>query len=452
MTTQTIHVVGGGLVGPLTAIFLARKGFQVELYERRPDLRQGNVPVGKSINLVVTDRGLKALEQVDLREEIMEIAIPMRGRMLHDTDGNTNFVPYGQKDNEVINAISRGLLNIRLLEAADRYENINIHFNRKCVGYDIDHSILTFHNEETDKEEKIEADVTIGTDGAWSAIRRAMFETVKNFNYQQDFLEYGYKELEIPAAPDGGFPIDKHSLHIWPRKRYMLIALPNMDGSFTCTLFFPYHGANSFETIKTEQDLQKLFENDFPDALALMPTLAQDFFDNPTGSLVTVKCAPWHVGDKAAIIGDASHAIVPFYGQGMNCGFEDCTVLGEILDSGETDWAVIFKKLEQRRKENTDAIADMAIENFIEMRDTTADSKFQLKKKIGFALEKKFPDKFIPRYSMVMFHPDIPYAEARRRSIIQDKILEELIRDANNLDEINWDKAEKLITQAQNAA
>jgi kynurenine 3-monooxygenase len=446
MSNKVVHVVGGGLVGPLTAIFLAQKGINVELYERRGDIRKGEIEAGRSINLVITDRGLRALEKVGLKGRALEIAIPMKGRMLHDLDENTQFVPYGQKENELINAISRGLLNKLLLEAADEYNNLNIHFNKRCDYYDPDKNELTFTDTLSNVKETVCTEVVIGTDGAWSAIRKALLEKMMNFNYSQDFLEYGYKELIMPALPDGRFAMDEKSLHIWPRKKHMLIALPNVDGSFTCTLFYPYHGEKSFEMLRNDNDVEKFFKEEFSDALPLMPTLKEDFKNNPIGALATIKCNPWHLAGKALIMGDASHAIVPFYGQGMNCGFEDCYLLGELLDNNKPNWEEIFSKLNRIRKENTDAIADMAIENFVEMRETTADPKFQLKKQIGFELEKRYPEKFIPRYSMVMFHPEIPYAEAKRLSELQDNVLEKLADGINSTDQVNWDEA-KILTE-----
>ncbi len=449
MAQQTIHVVGGGLVGTLAAIFLAQRGFAVELYERRADMRKGPAEGGRSINLVVTPRGLVALDRVGLKDSVLELAIPLEGRVLHDKAGEQSFVPYGHKEGEVINAVSRGLLNVRLLEAAGAHENINIHFQRKCTGYDIGAKTISFLNEQNGQEEIVQADVTIGADGAFSAIRRSMFDQVKNFNYAQDFLPYGYKELVIPPAADGGHRIQRDGLHIWPRGDYMLIGIPNIDGSFTCTLFLAEKGAQSFARLQNADDVAAFFKAEFPDAVPLMPELTGDFLNNPTGSLVTVKCAPWHVGGQVMLLGDAAHAIVPFYGQGMNCGFEDCTALGDILDStsseGETDWEVIFERLFAARKDNTDAIADMALENFVEMRDTTADAKFQLKKQVGFALEDRYPDKFIPRYSMVMFHPEIPFAEARRRGDAQDKMLDTLCANINSPDELDWAQADKLL-------
>lgn len=434
---KTIHILGSGLVGTLAAIFMAQKGFQVELFEARPDMRKTGTGGGRSINLVVTDRGLRALDKVGLKEKVLDISIPMKGRMLHDVQGQTTFVPYGQKDNEVINAVSRGLLNCLLMDAAEARGNINIHFDKRCTAYDPDTKTITLNG-----KEKVQADVVIGADGAFSALRKTMLDKVMNFDYSQSFLDAGYKELVIPPGPGGEFLIEKEALHIWPRGAYMMIALPNTDGNFTCTLFF---GRDGFDALKTPTDIKTFFEKNFPDALALMPTLIEDFTNNPTGSLVTVKCNPWHIGGQALLIGDAAHAIVPFFGQGMNCGFEDCFVLDELVSGPGADWESVFAKFNMLRKPNADAIADMAAENFIEMRDTTADPKFQLKKKIGFELEKRYPQRFIPRYSMVMFHPEIPYAQAKHLSEIQDGILEKLCANISTPEQTDWVEAERLL-------
>lgn len=438
--TQKIHIVGGGLVGPLMAVYLAKKGFAVEIHERRPDMRKANISAGRSINLAVTARGLKALEEIGLKDDVLKISIPMRGRMIHDTEGKTSFLPYGQKEDEVIYAASRGLLNKVLLEAADACDGVELVFDSQCTQYDADHSTLVFAD-----GRKTKADVVIGADGAWSVVRKEIAEKVKGFSLSQNFLEYGYKELEIPPGADGRFQMEKNALHIWPRKNYMMIALPNTDGSFTMTLFYPNEGAESFASLKTEADVVAFFRRDFPDALPLMPTLAKDFFDNPTGSLVTIKCAPWHLGGKAVLMGDAAHAIVPFFAQGMNSGFEDCAALIALIASKTPDWQAVFDAFGRARKPDTDAIADMAVENFFEMRDAVAGPEFALRKQVGFALEKRWPDRFIPRYSMVIFHPEIPYAEARRRGEAQDKILDELCMNINSAEEIDWEKAERLL-------
>jgi kynurenine 3-monooxygenase len=439
--TRTIHVVGAGLVGPLMAIYFAKKGFNVELHERRGDMRKNAVDAGRSINLAITARGWRSLDEVGLKEKVSAISIPMRGRMVHDVQGNTSLQPYGQTDAEVIYAASRSLLNVMLLDAAETYKNLKINFNARCTGYDPDKSLLQFDGKD------VTAETVIAADGAWSPMRRSLMSRIENFNYSQSFLEYGYKELEIPPAANGAFRIEKHALHIWPRKNYMMIALPNTEGSFTCTLFYPNQGKDSFANLQTPQHVTEFFSREFPDAVPHMPGMVDDFFGNPTGALVTVKCAPWNLGGKALLIGDAAHAIVPFFAQGMNSGFEDCAVLNSLIDSTDPDWEKVFTRFTQLRKPNADAIADMAVENFTEMRDSVTDPIFLLKKKVGFELEKRWPGKFIPRYSMVIFHPDIPYAEAQRRGAIQDKILEKLCAGISAPEQVNWGEAEKLVKQ-----
>ncbi len=442
--TEKVHVVGAGLVGPLMAIYLAKKGFDVTLHERRADMRKGKVDAGRSINLAITARGWKALEGVGLKDKVSAISIPMKGRMVHDAQGGTNLQAYGQKDTEVIYAASRSLLNVMLLDAAETYKNLKVVFGQRCTNYDITRSTLTFTDEVTGAQEEIAAPTVIAADGAWSAVRRAMLASLPNFSYSQSFLEYGYKELVIPSATGGGFRIEKNALHIWPRNSYMMIALPNTEGSFTATLFYPTSG---FDKLKTAAEVMKFFKEDFPDAVPHMPDLANDFFSNPVGSLVTVKCSPWHVGGKAVLMGDAAHAIVPFFAQGMNSGFEDCTALDSLITSSNPDWKKVFADFSALRKPNADAIADMAVENFVEMRDSVTNPQFLLKKKVGFELEKRWPDKFIPRYSMVIFRPDIPYAEAQRRGAIQDKILAQLCAGITAPDQVNWVEAEKLVKQ-----
>ncbi|TAL38098.1 MAG: FAD-dependent monooxygenase [Alphaproteobacteria bacterium] len=445
--TKAVHIVGAGLVGPLMAIYLAKKGFEVRLHERRPDMRKKKISAGRSINLALTARGLQSLEEVGLRDAVMKIAIPMKGRMVHDLQGNCNLQPYGQKEHEVIYAASRGLLNMMLLDAAEAYKNVHIEFNRRCTLYSIDTGKLTFEDEKTGAQETVKADTVIAADGAWSAIRKAMLARIENFNYSQSFLEYGYKELVIPPDERGGFRIEKHALHIWPRHNYMMIALPNTEGSFTATLFYPYEGKDSFAQLKGPTELMEFFRRDFPDVVPHMPELERDFFGNPTGALVTVKCGPWHAGGKAVLIGDAAHAIVPFFAQGMNSGFEDCRVLNSLIESSSPDWEAVFAAFTKARKPNADAIADMAVENFVEMRDSVTDPKFILRKKVGFELEKRWPDRFIPRYSMVIFRPDIPYAEAQRRGALQDRILDRLCANISAPEQVNWSEAETLLKQ-----
>lgn len=430
---QKVNLIGGGLVGSLSAIYLAQRGFAVELFERRADMRKLSMAAGRSINLALTSRGIRALEQVGLKEEVMQLCIPVRGRMLHDLEGNTKLVPYSQNPEEYINSISRGDLNKLLLTKAESYENVKISFEQSIAACDPN-------------------TVTIATDGAFSAIRKIMLDRVQNFNYSQSFCEAGYKELTLPAAPDGSYQIEKHALHIWPRGRFMLMALPNQGGSFTLTLFLDHHGEESFEALQTAPQVDAFFAKYFPDVRIMLPELTEQFLANPTGSMVTVKCAPWyisggHIGGQTMLLGDAAHAIVPFYGQGMNCGFEDAYALNALLEKhGQNpDWEKLFAALEAERKPNADAIADLALENFIEMRDTVADPKFQLKKQIGFELEKRFPEKFIPRYSMVVFHPEIPYADARRLGQEQEKMLDVLAEGISSIEQVDWSKAARMV-------
>ncbi len=445
---EHVHVIGGGLVGALTSIFLAKRGFEVSLFERRGDMRKLAVEAGRSINLAVTARGLKALDEVGLKRDVLDLAITMKGRMVHDMAGNTTFVSYGQKENEVIYSVSRGELNKLLLTKAGEYSNVHLRFDQRCVEHDLESNQISFTDEVSKQTHNVQAKVALATDGAWSVARQAMLANVKNFNYAQNFESYGYKELVIPAAAGGAFQLEKEALHIWPRQSFMLIALPNLDGSFTCTLFLAYEGAVSFAALKTATDVNAFFAREFAGALALMPTLAEDFFRNPTGALTTIRCAPWHVDDKLLLLGDAAHAIVPFFGQGMNCGFEDCSTLGVLLDA-ESDWRSLFQKLEAERKPNADAIGTLALENFVEMRDTVADAKFQLKKRIGFELEKRYPDRFIPRYSMVVFHAEIPYADAYQRGIEQEVILDALAAGIADISKIDWSHAERLMQHAR---
>jgi len=441
--SRKIHVVGAGLVGPLMSIYLAKKGFDVTLYERRADMRRSSVERGRSINLAITARGWKALEDVGLKDAVSKISIPMKGRMIHDIEGNTSLQPYGQTDAEVIYSASRSLLNIMLMDAAEAHKNLKIVFGRRCTHYDIDKSTLT-QVDDAGAEEKVKAETVIAADGAWSAVRKSMQASLPGFDYSESFLEYGYKELVIPAAADGAFRIEKNALHIWPRKSFMMIALPNTEGDFTATLFYSNDG---LKALKGPAEVMELFTREFPDAIPQMPALTRDFLENPVGSLVTVKCAPWNAGGKAVLIGDAAHAIVPFFAQGMNSGFEDCTALDSLITGDNPDWESVFTKFGAMRKPNADAIADMAVENFVEMRDSVTDPQFILRKKVGFELEKRWPGKFIPRYSMVIFHPEIPYAEAKRRGAIQDKILEKLCAGISAPEQVNWDEAEKLLAQ-----
>ena len=439
---KTITLIGAGLNGPLLAILLMRRGYAVEINERRPDMRQVRMSAGRSINLAISTRGIYALQQAGLWESMRRIIIPMKGRMMHSIAGELTFQPYGKNEAEIIHSISRAELNIAFMNAAEE-QGARIHFNRRCTGYDLKTGSLRLRDEESGDETRIEASVVIGCDGSASAIRSEMLK-LNRFNFSQQYLDYGYKELTIPADSQGRHLLETNALHIWPRGNHMLIALPNIDGTFACILFLPFAGADSFAEIRSAADAIRFFESRFPDALPLMPHLAENYFANPTGAMVTVKCSPWHVDGRALLLGDAAHAIVPFFGQGINCGFEDCTALMELVDVHGSDWASIFAAFEHVRKVNTDAIAEMAIENFTEMRDRVADSRFLFRKKVELALEAKYPRWFVPKYAMVTFHR-IPYSVALARGLVQERILAELCDSISRVEDLDWKRADQLI-------
>lgn len=423
---KQIVIVGAGLVGSLLSIYLAKRGHTVKLYERRGDMRAGQVEAGRSINLALSDRGLLALEKVGLAKEIKKISIPMHGRFIHNADGSTAFQPYG-KEGQYINSVSRAELNKKLMDLAEQ-EGIEIFFQERCVCIDWEDNEVGFENTRDGATSDVHADIIFGADGAFSAARLQHQLHHDKFDYSQQYIDCGYKELAIPAGPGGKFLLEKNALHIWPRKDYMLIALPNLDGSFTCTLFFPFEGELSFERLDTEEKVIAFFTATFPDTVELIPDLTRQFFQNPIASLVTVKCYPWIRGDKFALIGDAAHAIVPFFGQGMNCGFEDCRILDELIGQHENDWKTIFREYQALRKPDADAIADMAVNNFIEMRDKTADPKFLLQKKIEAKLHELYPDKWVPAYSQVTFSPQIRYSDAMERGRRQEAIMQRVMR------------------------
>jgi len=414
-------LIGSGLAGGLLAAYLGRRGYDVDLYERRADPREGNIVGGRSINLAVSTRGIHALEQLGIADEVLQHAIPMRGRMIHDKSGNLHFAPYDVDPNKHINSIGRAALNTTVIEAAQRYPNVRVHFNHRCTDVDLTEAVCYL---ETENGQVIKArgDAVIGVDGAFSAVRQSMQKKLEKFEYDENYLAHGYKELTIPSAPDGSWRMEKEALHIWPRKSFMMIALPNPDGSFTCTLFWEFEGPRSFATTKTDDDVRRFFNEEFPDAVPLMPTLLDDFRQNPTGSLVTICCAPWSYKDKLALVGDAAHAVVPFYGQGMNAAFEDCVVLDECLAELPDNRERAFSKYFARRKVNADALAALAIENFIEMRDKTASKTFRAKKKLDHLLEGLLPGIYLPLYTMVTF-TRMPYATAAKRARFQDRIV-----------------------------
>lgn len=437
--SKKVTLVGAGLVGSLLSIYLAKRGYQIELFERRPDMRKATISAGKSINLALSDRGWKGLEGVGIAEDIKKIAIPMYARAIHHKDGSTVHQPYG-KDNQAIYSVSRAEINMRLMDLAEQQENVKIHFNERCTNIDRANLTAHFENAETHKTSSVQSDLLFGSDGAFAASRLNMQLSSDRFEYNQHYIDCGYKELIIPPGPNGEFLLEKNALHIWPRGSFMMIALPNMDGNFTCTLFFPFEGEKSFAALKTRDNVQKFFETEFPDAVPLMPTLLDDYFNNPVSSLVTVKCFPWTFDNKVGLIGDAAHAIVPFFGQGMNCGFEDCVVLNSLIDKHKEDWNKIFPEYEALRKPDGDAIADLAIANFVEMRDRTADPKFLLQKKIEAKFSAKYPDKWIPLYSMVTYSPQIRYSTALKEGQKQEGIMQKIMTIAD-IDK-KWDSEE----------
>lgn len=419
MPESPFVIVGGGLGGALLACFFGKAGYPVEVFEMRDDLRTTELVGGRSINLALSYRGLCALEQVGLADEVLKIAVPMRGRMIHSRSGETAFQPYGVDDSQAINSVSRGGLNAILLAAAAKYPTVRLHFHEKCTDIEPEAGRADFTNTRTGENKTVHAETIFAVDGAFSAVRRAM-QKRERFNYSQTYLEHGYKELTIPPAPGGGFRIGKNALHIWPRQSFMMIALPNADGSFTVTLFWPFEGENSFAAIRDEDDLRAFFAAQFPDAVPLMPNLSAEYFQNPTGSMVTVRSSPWHLGSRVCLLGDAAHAVVPFYGQGMNAAFEDVLVLAECMGRNKTDLEAAFAEYERLRKPNADALADLAVGNFIEMRDKTGSRMFLWKKKYEKLLAKLLPGRFVPLYVMVTF-TRIPYADAVRRAALQNR-------------------------------
>lgn len=411
-------IFGAGLAGSLLAIALSRVGCQVELIERRPDPRRAGAERGRSINLALSARGIDALQRLGLADEVLATALPMRGRAIHDRAGRITFQSYSSDGTKAINSVSRSGLNFTLLNAAERQPNVSIRFGLRCVNVDFDARHAEVLDAATGAATTIPtAPHIIGADGAFSGVRSAM-QKRDLFNYSQSYLSHGYKELTIPPAPEGAaarWRLDPNALHIWPRGGSMMIALPNHDGSFTCTLFWPFEGPHSFSALRDAASIGEFFAREYPDALPLMPTLAEDYLANPVGSLVTVRCAPWSLGDRATLVGDAAHAIVPFFGQGMNASFEDCRDLAEELARKPGDVARAFSAYERRRKPNADAIADLAYANFIEMRDTVASPWFRARKHAEHALERWLPGLYTSLYEMVSFST-IPYAEARERA------------------------------------
>ena len=421
---EKILIVGAGLCGSMLALRMAQRGYQVVVYESRSDLRKSDISAGRSINLALSNRGLKALRMAGVEEKARELCIPMKGRLMHDAASNTFESNYSGRQGEFINSISRGDLNGLLLTEAEKYSNVKIHFNTRCLEIDIETKIASFQSIDSEKQFTVQADVIFGTDGAGSSLRKSYEKQFPEFSVTQDFLTHGYKELEIPADKNGNHVISKEHLHIWPRGDYMLIALPNMDGSFTVTLFLSYsEGLYNFDNLVTEEKIIEFFKKDFPDALSLIPDVLKEFENNPTGKLGTIKCYPWSYKGNTLLLGDSSHAIVPFYGQGMNASFEDVYVFDNVLNQFEGDWSTVFSEFQKQRKIDTDAIADLAIDNYYEMRDHVANPLFKEKRIVEMNLEKYFPTEYFSKYSLVTFNEYIGYHEAMTKGRAQDKVL-----------------------------
>lgn len=442
---KEIAIIGAGLVGSLLSIYLSKRGYKVTVFERRDDMRKSGVIAGRSINLALSDRGIKALEEVGIMDEIRKIAIPMHGRYIHNADGSHAYQAYG-KEGQFINSVSRGELNRKLMDLAEE-NGAEIRFNSKCQSIDFIKKIITLEHPDGKTTATQAFEIIFGSDGAYSAARLTHQLQSDRFQYNQFFIDFGYKELSIPAGAAGSFQIEKNALHIWPRGNYMLIALPNIDGSFTCTLFFPFEGNPSFKTLDTTEKVQAFFEKTFSDAAALMPSLAEDFFRNPTSSLITVKCFPWIKDGSFALIGDAAHAIVPFFGQGMNCGFEDCSVLNALALKLNDDWPAVLNEYQQLRKPDADAIADLALNNFVEMRDKVGDAKFLLQKKIEAKFNSKYPDKWIPAYAQVTFSPHIRYSDALKSGRRQQEIMNEIMEMPEIENVWSSEEVEKMILE-----
>ncbi len=442
---SNINVIGAGQCGTLIAIMLARHGFDVDVYERFRDPRVEDAEAGRSINLALAARGLNALERVGIAPLIQPLLVPMRGRMVHQMNGVTEFLPYGQQADEEIYSVTRLGLNQLLLGVADETPNLSLNFQQNAIGFDALDRTVHVRNEIDGSLYQVEADPLFAADGAGSIIRRS-FDGTDTFGGIETLLRHGYKELSIPAGPSGEFQLAPDALHIWPRGGFMLIALPNPGGDFTLTLFLPNTGETSFEALSDEASVIAFFEEHFPDAAELIPNLCEEVLEHPLGVLGTVRCRHWHNRGHVLLLGDAAHAIVPFHGQGMNLAFEDCVLLDRIINELGADWPNVFARFEAEQLANANAIADMALDNYIEMRDTVRDPKFALRKALAFELEKRLPDYFVPRYSMVMFHADIPYLVAQQRGEVQNALLEEFTEDADDINSVDIDAATAAVT------
>lgn len=439
---EKVIIVGAGLCGTLLALRMAQRGYEVSVYEKRPDQRKEEFVGGRSINLALSNRGLQALEMVGIKEEILQDCIPMNGRMIHPLNGESWNSPYSGREQDYINSVSREELNMSLLEAADRFDNLTVTFEVQVSEVNVEEAQITFVNKDGETKTDQGA-ILIGTDGAGSVVRRSL-----GVNYSTDFLDHGYKELSIDPTDNGGFKIFKNALHIWPRGQFMVIALPNLDGSFTVTMFHPYEGEFGFNNLDDEQALEHCFKTHYPGLIELMPNYKKEYADNPVGKLGTVRCYPWQAFGKTLIMGDASHAIVPFYGQGMNAAFEDVYVFNQVLDEHEGDWGKIFEVFQDRRKPDADAIADLAVDNFYEMRDHVDDPAFKEKRKLEMQLEQGF-DSYYSKYSMVTFKEELSYAEAKKRGRKQDDLLLEICKSGKH-ENLSLEEVNQQVNQLEN--
>jgi kynurenine 3-monooxygenase len=441
MRRASVTILGGGLCGALLSIILARRGIEVTVLERGPDPRMQKAGGGRSINLAMSARGIRGLKYAGVFDRVEPLLMPMKGRRIHEPDGSTKLHLYGQKETEVIHSVSRADLNRRLIDAAITEHDVDVRFEQQAVDYDPENAVLRLHDGD---EYDLAVVPLIAADGAGSVIRRALTGSGK-ITSEEDLLAHSYKELEIPAGPNGSFLMDERALHIWPRGGFMLIALPNPGGDFTLTLFLPTEGENSFAELDSDDKVARFFEENFPDAVPLIDDLIETWHRNPVGILGTVRSRQWHDGGRALLIGDAAHAVVPFHGQGMNLAFEDCVVLDRVIENSGTDWDLVFETFQREQIDNANAIADMALENYVEMRDTVLELKHVLRHDLGFALEQRLPNRFIPRYSMVMFHDEIPYAVAKERGAVQQELLEALTVSAETMADIDLEAAARLV-------
>ncbi len=436
-------IIGSGLVGSLWAIYLAKAGYQVEVFEKRSDMRLTKISAGKSINLATSYRGWKALDEVGIGNEIRKIAIPMHGRTIHNLDNTLAYQPYGSSG-QAIYSVSRGEINAKLMDIAEEKLNTKINFNQECVNVDFDNGVTYLRHTQTGELSEYKSDVVFATDGAFSAARYSAMQKLDRFSYSQNYIPDGYREILLPANADGSYKLEKETLHIWPRGRFMLIALPNFDGSFTCTLFMPFEGHDfCFNDLKTKSDVDSFFRMVFPDFYHLMPEVADSWNSHPLSSLAIIRCFPWTHG-KLALMGDAAHATVPFFGQGMNCGFEDCSVLFSLMKAHNEHWSEVFKAYEISRKPNGDAVQDLSLQNYLVMRDKVSDANYQLQQKVERRISELFPNKYFPLYSMVSFS-DMEYKVALEKGNEQNEIIADFIKANEITQETPLSQIDKLI-------